>query len=116
METPEPIILPHFFGISEGRSLPILLQTVDLNIYPEGGDPVAGLDNRFYIEAKTPAKKPADLVGAVVDSKGKEVALVRTVHEGRGRFDFIPAAGETYTLKLSEPAGISKNIQLRTVP
>ena len=38
------------------KTIPILLQTVDLSIYPEGGDLVAGLPNRVYIEAFTPAK------------------------------------------------------------
>jgi alpha-2-macroglobulin-like protein len=107
------------FAIEDGgtvetatKTIPILLQTVDLNIYPEGGDAVAGVDNRFYIEARTPAKKPADLVGAIWDSKGQKVADVKTEHEGRGRFSFAPAKGETYTLKLTEPAGISKTWDL----
>ncbi len=107
------------FAIEDGgvvetasKTIPILLQTLDLNIYPEGGNAVAGIDNRFYVEAKTPAQMPADLVGAIVVSKGKQVAAVKTEHEGRGRFDFTPAAGETYTLKLSEPAGISKTWNL----
>jgi hypothetical protein len=107
------------FAIEDGgvvetaaKTIPILLQTLDLAIYPEGGDAVAGVENRFYIEAKTPAQKPADLVGAILDSKGKQVAAVKTEHEGRGRFDFTPAAGETYTLKLSEPAGIAKTWNL----
>lgn len=43
------------------KTIPILLQTVDLAIYPEGGDLVAGLPNRVYIAALTPAKKPADI-------------------------------------------------------
>jgi hypothetical protein len=94
------------------KTIPILLQTVDLQIYPEGGDAVAGVDNRFYIEAKTPAQKPADLVGSIVDSHGKKVADVKTEHEGRGRFDFTPVKGESYWLTLSQPAGISKTWKL----
>ena len=43
------------------KTIPILLQTVDLSIYPEGGELVAGLSNRVYVEALTPAKKPADI-------------------------------------------------------
>jgi len=69
------------------KTIPILLQTLDLNIYAEGGDPGGGHLNRFYIEAKTPAKKPADLVGEIDDSKGAKVADVRTEHEGRGRLN-----------------------------
>ena len=32
------------------KTIPILLKTVDLAIYPEGGDLVAGLPCRVYIE------------------------------------------------------------------
>ena len=59
------------------KTIPILLQTVDLTMYPEGGDLVVGVPNRVYFAALTPAKKPADLAGIVVDSKGKEVAQVQ---------------------------------------
>ncbi len=38
------------------KTIPILLQTVDLAIYPEGGDLIAGLPNRVYVEGRTPAK------------------------------------------------------------
>src|ERR1051326_2544719 len=88
------------------KTIPILLQTVDLAIYPEGGDLIAALPNRVYIEGRTPAKKPADTAGVIVDAQGKEVSRFRTEHEGRGRFSFIPAKGKTYSLRVTEPAGI----------
>ena len=101
------------------KTIPILLQTVDLQIYPEGGDLVAGLPCRVYIEAKTPAKKPADIAGEVValhvagDVPGAtakvehvRVAAFRTEHEGRGRFAFTPKKGGRYALRITEPSGI----------
>ncbi len=88
------------------KTIPILLQTVDLSVYPEGGDLIAGVPNRVYFEAFTPAHKPADLAGVVLDSDGKEVATFRSEHEGRGRFAFTPKADQTYTLAIQEPAGI----------
>ncbi|MDB5323790.1 MAG: large glycoprotein [Phycisphaerales bacterium] len=97
------------------KTIPILLQTVDLAIYPEGGDLVAGLPNRVYLEAFTPAKKPADLMGVIVDGKGVDVASFATAHEGRGRFSFTPAKGEKYTLKINQPAGIKTTYPLPEV-
>src|SRR5262245_41996804 len=88
------------------KTIPILLQTVDLAIYPEGGDLMAGLPARVYFEGRTPAQKPADLAGVIVNRAGKEVARFRSEHEGRGRFLFTPAKGEAYSLRVSEPAGI----------
>jgi alpha-2-macroglobulin-like protein len=97
------------------KTIPILLKTVDVSFYPEGGDLIAGLANRVYVEARTTTRKPADLVGAVVDSTGNEVATLRTEHEGRGRVTFTPKAGEKYSLKLSQPAGIDKQFDLPAV-
>ena len=95
------------------KTIPILLQTLDLAFYPEGGDLVAGLASRVYFEAKTPAQKPADLVGAVVDqATGQVVASVRSEHEGRGRFELTPKAGVKYALRIDEPSGIQKRFPL----
>jgi uncharacterized protein YfaS (alpha-2-macroglobulin family) len=56
------------FAIEDGgvvetaaKTIPILLQTLDLSLHPEGGDLVAGVGNRIYFEARTPAQKPADI-------------------------------------------------------
>ena len=97
------------------KTIPILLQTVDLSLYPEGGDLVAGLPCRVYLEAKTPAQKPADLAGVVVDGAGNEVARYRTEHEGRGWFEFTPEKAAKYTLKIAEPSGIKTEYPLPEV-
>ena len=90
------------------KTIPILLQTLDLALYPEGGDLVAGLPARVYVEARTPWGKPADIQAEVVDSMGRQVATLATEHEGRGRFELVPSPGETYTLKVVEPKGIER--------
>jgi hypothetical protein len=94
------------------KTIPILLKSVDLAIYPEGGDLVAALPCRVYLEARTTAHKPADLVGQVIDSHGNAVVDVATEHEGRGRFILTPKAGESYAIKLSQPSGITKTYPL----
>ena len=97
------------------KTIPILLQTVDLELYPEGGDLIAGLPNRVYFEAFTPAKKPADLAGIILDKQGNEVATFESQHEGRGRFRLTPRAGEKYSLKLTQPSGIDTVFSLPEV-
>ena len=107
----------HDGGVVENaaKTIPILLQTVDLAIYPEGGDLVASVENRVYIEAKTPAQKPADISGIVVDSTGRQATSFRTEHEGRGRFSFRPRKGQTYSLKITRPSGIIKTFPVPAV-
>ncbi len=111
------------FAIEDGgvvetaaKTIPILLQTLDVAMYPEGGELVAGLPARVYFEARTPAQKPADLTGAVVDlATGATVAAVRSEHEGRGRFELTPRAGAKYALRIEEPSGIRKTFPLPEV-
>src|SRR5207249_1083121 len=75
------------FAIEDGgvvetaaKTIPILLQTLDLALYPEGGDLVAGVATRFYFQARTPAQKPADVTGVIVDERGQTVAHFRSEH------------------------------------
>ncbi|GMU01490.1 hypothetical protein KH5H1_56100 [Corallococcus caeni] len=101
---------------SAAKTIPILLQTLDLALYPEGGDLVAGLASRVYFEARTPSRKPADLVGRVVEvDSGRVVARVRSEHEGRGRFELTPQAGVRYALRIDSPSGIQKRFPLPEV-
>lgn len=92
------------------KSLPILLASVDVDVYPEGGELVAGLANRVYLEARLPSGKPADLRGRLEDETGRVVAEVATQHEGRGRVRFTPAAGRSYKLRVTEPSGVDEPI------
>ncbi|HEX7602650.1 MAG TPA: hypothetical protein VF316_13630, partial [Polyangiaceae bacterium] len=84
----------------------------DIALFPEGGALVAGLTNRVYLEARTLSQKPADIAGVIVDSKGNQVTTFRTEHEGRGRFQFAAVKGESYTLKVTEPASVKKTVKL----
>lgn len=100
------------------KTIPILLQTVDLQAYPEGGDLVAGFKNRVYFQANQPNGKPADISGKLVSKVGGEADVVttfKTEHEGRGRFEFTPQAGRSYYLTVSAPAGIKTTFQLPDV-
>jgi len=101
------------------KTIPILLQTLDISFYPESGDMVAGLPSRVYFEAKQPNRKPADFK-AVVEGLPLPtemripfvVAEVETEHEGRGRFTFTPDANRKYRLRITQPSGISRTFPL----
>ncbi len=112
------------------KTIPILLQTLDLHMYPEGGDLVAGVPNRVYIEARTPYGDPADIKAQlVINGKDQPVSspvhpakggmappvIVKTVHEGRGVFSFVPTADADYRLQILEPTGIKTTFKLPRV-
>jgi hypothetical protein len=108
------------FAIEDGgvvetatKTIPILLQTLDLSFFPEGGDLVPGVPTRVYFQGYTPAHKPADITAILVDERGQTVAHLRSEHEGRGRFELTARAGARYTIRVEKPSGIRTTWPLR---
>lgn len=98
--------------ISDGSVVETELETFvvptgrfDVHFYPEGGDLVAELDNRVYVEVFDALGRPASARGSVRDSMGREVARLETAHQGRGRFEFLVQSAIDYTLELEEAPG-----------
>lgn len=107
-------ILAEDGGVIESiqRRIPILMQRVSFEMFPEGGDLINGLPGRVYFSAKNTLGKPADVEGRVLDNTGKELATLRSIRDGMGRFELSPEKGKTYTVELTKPEGISQKIQL----
>ena len=101
-------------GVTESvqKRIPILLKSLDLALFPEGGDLIEGLPGRVYLEAKNSMGKPADVEGRVVDDRGAEVATFKSVHDGMARFDVTPAAGRAYRVEITRPTGIAKTFEV----
>jgi len=107
------------------KTLPILLQTMDIAFYPEGGDLVAGLSSRVYVQARRPDGKPADIEGRIVEIEDeklgakvvskKVITKLVTQHEGRGIFTITPEAGKRYALVLDAPSGINRHFPLPNI-
>jgi hypothetical protein len=93
---------------------------MNIAFFPEGGELVAGILGRVYLQAKRPDGKPADISGSIVRVNngkviGKPITAVKTIHEGRGLFSFIPQSNSSYALQLEQPAGIDKLFPLPRV-
>lgn len=100
------------------KTIPILLQTLEIKFYPEGGDLISGLEGRIYMQANRPDGKPADIEGRIVeliDGKPGDAVLsrVKTAHEGRGVFTLLPESKVTsYILLIDSPSGINRHFPL----
>jgi len=99
------------------KTIPILLQTMDFAFYPEGGDLIAGLASRVYVQARRPDGKPADIEGRIVEIEDEKLgagvaAKLSTQHEGRGIFTITPEAGKRYALVLDAPSGFNRHFPL----
>jgi hypothetical protein len=96
------------------RPIPLVLNRLHVEFFPEGGDLIQGVTNRVYFQARNTLGKPAELKGRIVDQTGNAVADVETLHDdqeeginqGQGAFSFVPAAGKRYELKIETPIGI----------
>lgn len=79
---------------------------VRIDFFPEGGTLAAGLENRVFFSARNAQGQPLDLRGDVVNSRGDRVARLETSASGRGTFDFVPNAADSYRVKIEQPADL----------
>jgi hypothetical protein len=96
--------------------IPLAIESVDVRFYPEGGDLVAGVENRVYFSACDREGRPVALRGTLVNSHGDVVASVEARYEGLGWFALEPQAHEGYSLRISEPSGVSAQPTLPAAP
>ena len=102
-------------GVTESisRPIPLLTRALDVQLFPEGGDLVTGLDSRVYVQVRNAWGEPADATGRLVAADGTVLSAFRTVHDGLGRFD-LPATQQGAHIELIEPAGQLDPIPLPT--
>lgn len=107
-------VMIQYNGLTESisRSVPILLNTIGLELLPEGGDLVEGLASTVAFRATNEFGKPADIEGLVEDDNGKTVARFSSYHMGMGGFKFEPLTGRSYTAKITKPAGVAETYSL----
>nr|WP_321451309.1 MG2 domain-containing protein [uncultured Carboxylicivirga sp.] len=91
---------------SKSRAIPIVLNVIDLQFMPEGGDAIEMLPCRMAFKALNEFGKPADVEGEIRDSKDKLINTFKSFHQGMGAFDFVPDSNETYQAIVLKPAGI----------
>ena len=94
-------------GNPEGISRLVNLQvdTVDLHFFPEGGDLVAGTENRVAFKALDWRGKAQDIQGVVKDDMGEVVAGIEAYHQGMGAFSFTPTEGRVYHAEIEGSTG-----------
>jgi hypothetical protein len=91
---------------SVSRSIPIVLNNISLELFPEGGDLVTGLDGTVAFRALNEFGKAADIEGVVLTEKGSQVSSFSSYHMGMGAFSFTPQLNEKYHVKITKPEGI----------
>jgi hypothetical protein len=101
-------------GVTESiqKRIPIVMTTMQLALFPEGGDLIDGVPGRVYFMARNTIGKPADVDGKVVDDRGQVVGEFSSIHDGMGRFELVPGTDRSYHVEITRPAGITQKFEV----
>ncbi|MEM7105001.1 MAG: MG2 domain-containing protein [Bacteroidota bacterium] len=97
---------------SISRSIPIVLNQLELAFFPEGGDLVNNLKSRVGFKAVNEFGQPADITGYVVDERGVIISQFESFHQGMGAFEILPRKNSHYEVVITRPRNISQRFQL----
>jgi hypothetical protein len=81
---------------------PIAKKTVNLEIYPEGGKLIAGLESRVAFKAADSHGRPVDIEGYLLDKSGRQLNKIETNSNGLGIITLKPEPGQ-YKVRLVKP-------------
>lgn len=76
---------------------------IDLQLLPEGGQLVAGIEQRVGFKAVGTDGRGREVSGYIENQLGEVVAEFQSEHKGMGRFTLTPEEGENYTAVLNQP-------------
>jgi len=88
---------------------------LDLQFFPEGGQLVAGLNNRLAFKATNALGRGVAISGFVLSAAGDTVVGFSSRHLGMGYFNIEPAATQTYTAYCKRAGGPWVKAQLPPV-
>jgi hypothetical protein len=85
-----------------------------IQFLPEGGDMLETVEGKIAFKAVHFDGTPALVKGSVFNSKGQQIAEIKTLHDGMGSFTLTPDKGEVYTAKWKDDMGNSYQTKLPT--
>ncbi len=97
------VLVPHKSSReSISRSVPVILNNIDLQFFPESGNAIIGVENEIAFKANNEFGKPADISGEIVDVNGQLITKFQSYHDGMGSFLLTPKT-RNYYAKITEP-------------
>jgi hypothetical protein len=89
-------------------TVPLTPTEYDVDFFPEGGDLIAGVQNRVYFRVRAKTGEAITSDGRLILwTNGKDGSLHILVDEpyqlGLGQFEFTPEVQETYTVRVTTP-------------
>ena len=105
------------------KPVPVVVNKLDMEFFPEGGDLIQGIKSRIYFQARTPLGKPADVVASVFENGVEILNQVKTltdekepgINQGLGKFELTPKKDASYEVKITSPIGIAGSFKLPAI-
>ncbi len=97
---------------SISRSIPIVLNNIDVQFMPEGGTLVHNITSTIAFKAVNEFGKPVDINGTIYDDKNNKVVDFESYKFGMGKFVFTPKYGTLYYAKITSLINITKEYKL----
>lgn len=69
---------------------------VNLQVFPEGGHLIGGLENNLVLHLSDSTGMPLSFSGTITDASGKQLDDWKTNHDGWGGLRFTPTQGSSY--------------------
>jgi alpha-2-macroglobulin-like protein len=61
------------------KTIPILINSIEVKCYPEGGYLIEEIQSGLYIECFTKNGDPADLLGEIIDKNNNTICSINTI-------------------------------------
>lgn len=105
------------------KPVPVVVNKLDMEFFPEGGDLIQGIKSRIYFQARTPLGKPADVVASVFENGVEILNQVKTltdekepgINQGLGKFELTPKKDASYEVKITSPTGMAGIFKLPAI-
>lgn len=93
------------------RTVPVP-KNIQVDLFPEGGDLVAGLMSKIAYKAVDGRGMPVNIQGRITNGKGQPIDSLRARHDGMGFFFLTPDASDRYLVKWKSPGGDTGTVEL----
>ncbi len=87
-------------------------ETMQFAFFPEGGNPVSGLENRVAFKAADALGSGQHINGKLFDNKGNTILDFESTHNGMGMFSFTPEKEKKYKAIVKFSGGQQKKVKL----
>lgn len=105
---PRMVKMPHSQRLHDKREALPIGEKLNVTFFPEGGTWVEGISSAVFFKATDKRGNAQEVEGWIVNQRGDTVCTLATRHQGMGRFELLPRAGESYHAEVMEKGGTTR--------